>query len=154
LASGSSDFCDKPIAAAGVGPDEVAVFSQRLADCRNLSLKGVFLDHRPWPYAAHKLVLGDEFAAGLHQNDKDIECSATYSDGHPVREKLAAAQVHAKAAELRDRRAFTVIHRPSTRAFSQILRVFQRRSPQASMSMQNRCGDAVRARESYLRIAI
>jgi hypothetical protein len=76
LASGSSDFCDKSIAAAGAGSDEVAVLAQRFADCRNLGLKGVLLNHRPWPYSAHELVFGDEFAASLKQHDQKIERSA------------------------------------------------------------------------------
>src|ERR1700704_4533803 len=105
---------------AGAGSDEVAVFSQRFADCRNLSLKGILLGHGPWPHAAHELVFGDEFAAGLNQNDKKIQCSTPYREGHAVREKLAAVRVHSKAAKLRDRRVFTITHGPAIQSFSGI----------------------------------
>jgi hypothetical protein len=42
-------------------------------------------------------------AAGVDQNDKDIECPAADTDRHPVREKLAAMGVQKKAAKLRRR---------------------------------------------------
>ena len=77
------DVRDEAVAAAGNGLDEIAIRPQRLTQRRNLELKGVFPDRRPWPYASEKFVLGDEFAAGLDQNIQHIECSAADRTGNP-----------------------------------------------------------------------
>jgi hypothetical protein len=71
----------------------------------------MLLDHGPGPYAVHNLVLADKLAAGLDQNDKNIESPAADRDKYPVREKLAAVRIQPKAAKLRDRRAATVTDR-------------------------------------------
>ena len=95
----SCDVCNEAITTARDGLDEIAIWPQRLAQCRNLELEIILLDHGPQPYAAQKLVLADKFTAGLDQNDKNIERPATDRYRYPVREKLAAVRIQTKAAK-------------------------------------------------------
>jgi hypothetical protein len=102
-AGGFSDFGYKSISTTRNRLDEVAIFSKHLAYGRDLELECILLDHRRRPYLIQKLVFGDEFAAGLDQNHQNVERSASDGDGHPIREKLAAARVQTEAAKLHGR---------------------------------------------------
>src|SRR5580700_4544446 len=61
------------VAAAGDGLDEAAIFSQNLAQRRDVELKAVLLDHHPRPYTAEDFVLANELPARLDQYHEDIE---------------------------------------------------------------------------------
>ena len=75
---------DEPVAAAGDGPDQPTIAAQRLAQGRDVHLKGVLLDYRTRPDAAHDLVLGHELALRLDQQLEDVEGAAADGDRHAI----------------------------------------------------------------------
>ena len=82
------------VAAPGHGPDEIAVGSQGLAQCRDLGLKAVLLNDPSRPHAAHQLVLGQD------ERQEHVESAAAELDGLAVCQQLAAMRKEREAAEL------------------------------------------------------
>ena len=95
-------FSGELVAAPGHGPDEIAVGSQGLAQCRDLGLKAVLLDHPAGPHAAHQLVLGQDRPGGIDERQEHIESAAAERDGLAVCQQLAAMTNEREAAELAD----------------------------------------------------
>src|SRR5215469_1612387 len=62
---GRADRCGEPVAATVLGPDELAVLAERLAQREDLNLQIVLSDDDAGPDAVLQLVLGDERPIGL-----------------------------------------------------------------------------------------
>jgi hypothetical protein len=73
-----------------VRPDQVMVRPKDVAQYRNLSLKGVFLNVAVGPDAACQRVLPDDSPAGLDQRQEDIKGTPADPDRLAVDQKLAA----------------------------------------------------------------
>jgi hypothetical protein len=100
---------DKTVAAAGFGPDEIAVRAEGLAQSGYLRPQ-IDLFHGPTePYPPHQLVLADQRSVGLEQNQQEIESPSPHLDWYTVGKQLAPPQQHKEPAE--DKR-FAVINRP------------------------------------------
>lgn len=74
---------DKTVAAAGFGPDEIAVLAEGLAQCGYLRPQ-IDLFHGPTgPYPPHQLVLADQRSVGLEQNQQEIESPSPHWTSTP-----------------------------------------------------------------------
>ena len=93
-------FSGELVAAPGHGPDEIAVGSQGLAQCRDLGLKAVLLDHPAGPHAAHQLVLCQDRPGGIDERQEHLESAAAELDWLAVCQQLAAMRKEREAAEL------------------------------------------------------
>jgi hypothetical protein len=84
------EIAGEQVAAPTDRPDQVTVRPKDVAQCRNLSLKGVFLNVAVGPDAAYQRVLPDDSSAGLDQRQEDIKGTPADPDRLAVDQKLAA----------------------------------------------------------------
>ena len=78
---GRANCGSKPVAAAELGADKVAVFAKSLAQRGDLNLQILFGDDNSWPHTAHELVFGDQRSVGLQQDEEEIEGARPNSIG-------------------------------------------------------------------------
>ena len=81
---GRANCGSKPIAAAELGPDKIAVFAKSLAQREDLNLQVLLRDNDAWPHAAHELFFGDQRSVGLQQGQEEIEARVPNSIGTPL----------------------------------------------------------------------
>ena len=85
---------EQAIVAAGLGLQQTAIRTERLADCCCVNLKRVLHDNRAGPDAGHQLVFGDKFAGRLGQNFDELEGAPTNRCRRSKNPKLAPGKVN------------------------------------------------------------
>jgi hypothetical protein len=58
-----------------------------------MNVERVFADHGTRPYAAHDVVLGDQFVGRANQNLDDFECAGADRDRDTVRPQLTPPEI-------------------------------------------------------------
>jgi hypothetical protein len=87
------------ITAAEFSVDDIAVRTQRFAQCGDLNLEVLFRYHDIRPHPADELLFGKEQAVGLQEGQKEIESARAELDRNTVREQLPLAQQDAETAK-------------------------------------------------------
>src|SRR6185437_13588792 len=87
------------------GQDEVALPAECLAQRRDLHLDVALLDDGARPDAREQLLLGDELAACLDENEQHVERPRAERNGHITEAQLTLAGEESKASELEASRA-------------------------------------------------
>jgi len=100
---GRANCNSKPVAAAELGADKVAVFAKSLAQRGNLNLQVLLRDNDAWPDTAHKLVFGDQRSVGLQQDQEEIEGTRSQLYRRTVGNQLPLAQQYTETAEFQCR---------------------------------------------------
>ena len=82
-------FAGKLIASPGDRADQVTIRAEGLAQCHNLSLQIVLLNHPVRPHARHQHVFANNGSLGLDQHHQHIEGASAELDGPAIGEQLA-----------------------------------------------------------------
>ena len=85
---------EQAIAAPGLGLQQTAIRTERLADGCCVNLKRVLHDNGAGPDAVHQLVFGDKFAGRLGQNFDELEGAPTNRCGRSKNPKFAPSNVN------------------------------------------------------------
>jgi hypothetical protein len=83
------------ITAAKVRADQPAVSAKRFAQCGDVNLQVLFRYYDARPHPVEKLLLCDERAVGLQQDQKEVEGAGAELDRNTVNEQLPLAKQHA-----------------------------------------------------------
>src|SRR6266446_9301193 len=89
----------EPVAAAELGADKISIFAKSLAQRGNVNLQVLLGDKNAWPHAAQQLVLGNQRAVGLQQDQEEIEGARPQLYRHAVGDQLPLPQQHPETAE-------------------------------------------------------
>jgi hypothetical protein len=95
---GRANCGSKPVTAADLGADQVAVITKHPAQRGDLNLQVCLRNNHARPNTAKDLVLVDQRSVGLQQDQKDVEGTRPQLDRCAVGKQLPAAQQHAEAA--------------------------------------------------------
>ena len=79
--------------------DEIAVRAECFAQRGDLNLEALFAYNNTRPHPVEKLLLCDERAVGLQQDQKEVEGPSAELDRNTVGEQPSAAQQHAETSE-------------------------------------------------------
>ena len=107
-----ADLAGEEVAASGHGANQTAVGAERLAQRGDLRLEVVFLHDAIRPHLAHELVLVDDLAAGIDQDEERVEGPTTERDGGTVDDELSPMGHHLEAAELHGRKRLALAVHP------------------------------------------
>jgi hypothetical protein len=88
------------VAAQRHGENEAAILAERLAQGGDLHLDVAFLDHGAGPDAREQLLLGDELALGLDQNEQHVERPGAERNGRITEAQLPLPGQESKSSEL------------------------------------------------------
>ena len=89
-----ADLTGELIATSRHRANQTAVDAERLAKRGDLGLEVVLFDDPVWPDPAHQLVLVEDCAAGVDQDEQRVEGATTERDGCAVDNELAAMGHH------------------------------------------------------------
>jgi hypothetical protein len=79
--------------------DDVTVRAKGFAQCRDLKPDVLFRHEDARPHPAHELLVSDERAVGLQQDQQEIEGARAELNWNAVGEQLSPAQQNAETAE-------------------------------------------------------
>ena len=101
---GGADLPGELIAASRHRANQITVDAKRLAKRGDLGLEVVLFDDPVWPDPAHQLVLVEDCAAGVDQDEQRVEGATAERDGCAVDNELAAMGHDREATELHGRK--------------------------------------------------
>ena len=94
-----AQYANEPVDASEFRTDEIAVRAECFAQRGDLNLEALFAYNNTRPHPVEKLLLCDERAVGLQQDQKEVEGARAELDRNTVSEQPPPAQEHADTAE-------------------------------------------------------
>jgi hypothetical protein len=94
-----AQYANEPVAAPEFRTDEIPVRAERFAQGGDLNLEVIFRHNNVGPRSVEKLILCDERAVGLQQDQKEVEGPSAELDRNTVGEQASLAQQHAETSE-------------------------------------------------------
>ena len=92
-------YANEPVAAPEFRTDEIAVSAQCFAQGGDLNFEVLIRNNNARPHPVEKLLLCDERAVGLQQDQKEVEGASAELDRITVGEQPPPAQQHAETSE-------------------------------------------------------
>src|SRR5215472_14159139 len=94
-----AEHAGESVAAADFCADDLAVRTERFAQCRDLNLEVLFRHHYACPHPSEEVLLWDKQAVGVQEDHKEIEGARAELDRNTIGEQLPLPQQHAETAE-------------------------------------------------------
>jgi len=82
--NGRANRRNKPITAANLGTDEVAVFAESSAQSKDLRFQVLLGNDDPRPDTGVELLFADQRSIGLDQSQQKLECACSQRDRHAI----------------------------------------------------------------------